>query len=425
MLDTISSAIEETNGIDGDIIFFRVYKGDIIIRLLKNNITNKNFFIVHNSSGLEVPTIFDFEKDNKTCLYKKGRFAYSRKDLINRLGSNLKNEKNRYTIADYRNVEDAVKKISKIAPSICVLDLIQAEPTQIALDFCWEKIPLGGKIIITNYKQNSERLSSKSVDEFIQKNLNDITTKVNIIEKCVTISKIKQESIIVEEPELYSIQNVENKLVISCVLKTGGIYDHNYVNALANAIRRNVTIPYEFVCLTDDSSNFNSNVDTVIPFKHDYKKWWGKIELFRPDIFQGKQVFFLDLDTVIIDNIDNIVSKQFEFCGLRDFYKTVTLGSGLMSWQHDKYHHVYERFVKNSTYIMNNTPEGDQRWINENVKSMKYFQDIFGNNVVSYKKDCVKNKAFRIPKNTKIVCFHGLPKPHQIDYPEIRDHWTP
>jgi alpha-N-acetylglucosamine transferase len=166
-------------------------------------------------------------------------------------------------------------------------------------------------------------------------------------------------------------------------------------------------------------------VDSIIKLKHDFKKWWCKIELFRPDIFKNKRVFFLDLDTVILENIDNIVSKKFNFCGLRDFYKNDTLGSGLMSWTSGGYHHIYEKFLRNSQAIMNYTPEGDQQWINQNVDGITYFQDVFGSEIVSYKKHCIKNKIFNMPKNAKIICFHGVPKPHEINYPQIRDHWLP
>lgn len=429
MLETIEKAINQVKNVRGNIVFFRAFKGDYVIRLLKSNITDKNILIVHNSTGLEQPSIFDFEKDNKTCLYKKGRFAYSKRDLKTRLDSNLKNSNDRYTIIDYKSVSESIQKMASISPSICVIDLIQYEPTKLALDFCINKIVDTGCIIITNYFQNSKSLSSKAVNEFLESHP-EYATSINTIEKTITITK-NVPTILqlkhVPEPEKIEqeVINVKNEIIISCVLRTGGIYDFNYVNALANAVKRNVDIPHKFVCLTNDSSGFNSNVDDIIYLKHDFRKWWCKIELFRPDIFIDKQMFFLDLDTVIIDNINHIVAKPFDFCGLRDFYKLTTLGSGLMSWDHNKYHYVYERFVRNSTYIMNNTPEGDQRWINENIKSMKYFQDVFGNNVVSYKKDCVKNKVFKLPNNTKIVCFHGVPKPHEIEYPEIKDHWLP
>lgn len=431
MLDTLDRAITVSTNVIGGIVFFRVYKGDYIIRLIKSNVTDKHLFIVHNSTGLEQPSIFDLERDNKTCLYKKGRFAYSKRDLKSRLDSNLKNVKDRYTIIDNKSVSESTQKLQNIFPSVCVLDLIQYEPTKLALEFCNNNMMENGCIIVTNYLENSKSLCSKAVNEFLEQ-YKDYTSTTNTIEKTITI--VKTASTIMQlnhdhEPEPEKIKseivNTKSDIMITCVLRTGGVYDHNYVNALANAVKRNVDIPHKFVCLTNDSSGFNSNIDDVIPLKHDFRKWWCKIELFRPDIFTDKQIFFLDLDTVIVDNINSIVAKPFDFCGLRDFYKLITLGSGLMSWQHNKYHYVYERFVRNSTYIMNNTPEGDQRWINDNIKSMQYFQDVFGNNVVSYKKDCVKNKVFRMPNNAKIVCFHGVPKPHQIEYAEIKDHWLP
>lgn len=428
MFSNIVNAINKTTNITGDIVLFRVYKGDNIIKIIKSASTDKHIYAVHNSSGLEEHSAHDYEKDNKTCLYKQGRFCYSRLDLKSRLDANLKGNKDKYTIIDYKNHIDIQHKISNIRPSICVIDMIQYQPTKTILQQSFDKLAPGGYIIVTNYIENSNMLSSKATNEFIEANKSKITTSVDAITKCISIIKKQDEALIMETPltiDATDDSKQSTDLVICCVLRTGGVYNCDYVNALANSIKRNVTVPHEFVCLTNDATGFNSNVDIVIPLKHDFKKWWCKIELFRPDIFSGKRVFFLDLDTVVVDNIDQIVSKNFDFCGLRDFYKLTTLGSGLMAWQHDKYHHVYERFIRNSTYIMNNTPEGDQRWINDNIKSMKYFQDVFGNNVVSYKKDCVKNKLFKLPNNSKIVCFHGVPKPHQIEYAQIKDHWLP
>ena len=54
-------------------------------------------------------------------------------------------------------------------------------------------------------------------------------------------------------------------LTIATVLKTGGKdYDVSYVNHIANSIKEHVTIPYEFVCLTDATEGFCINVHKII-----------------------------------------------------------------------------------------------------------------------------------------------------------------
>jgi alpha-N-acetylglucosamine transferase len=66
-------------------------------------------------------------------------------------------------------------------------------------------------------------------------------------------------------------------------------------------VSRNLTIPYNFVCL--------SNTDVPcerIPLIHDWPGWWSKIELFRPGLFED-WVLYLDLDVLIMQNIDDLV----------------------------------------------------------------------------------------------------------------------
>jgi hypothetical protein len=240
------------------------------------------------------------------------------------------------------------------------------------------------------------------------------------------IEVVNPDETVILEPE-YHIQPMTEKLTVACVLMNGGkVYDYKYVNALANAVAKNVTIPYTFTCLTDNPQNFNKNVHKVIKLKHGFPKWWSKIELFRPDIFDDtEQVFFLDLDTVITNNIDDIVSYDGNFCGLRDFYRIVSLGSGLLSWKPSNHHHIYHNFLLKSANIIANTPEGDQRWIDSQTSKMDYFQDLFGRKVISWKKDCVINKMVSVPLSASIICFHGVPKPHEISHSAIVSNWQP
>lgn len=217
-----------------------------------------------------------------------------------------------------------------------------------------------------------------------------------------------------------------SKITIACVLKTGGVYTSDYVNALAYAMRRHVTIPYEFACLTDNSAGFGDGVDQVIPLKHGFPGWWSKIELFRPDIFEDKQIFFFDLDTVILDNIDNVVQCKAPFAALRDFNHHLNIGSGLMSWKQGSLTKVYDEFMV-SPYRGMKTFGGDQTWIDARKPSIQYLQDLYPNAIVSFKKHCMNGstKNLTIPKRAKIVCFHGVPKPHSITNPLIAEHWRP
>lgn len=213
------------------------------------------------------------------------------------------------------------------------------------------------------------------------------------------------------------------KITIALVLKTGGgVYDHRYVNALAKNIKQHVTIPHEIVCLTDDSRGIDTEIVRAIPLQHGLPKWWSKIELFNSINFHTSRVFYMDLDTVVVDNIDEILigTQQHAFVALRDFYHMFTLQTGIMAWHNGSFDHVYQKFVPRMHYFA--SPEiGDHVWIGENAsKTPEFFQDLYGNKVVSYKKDC---KNGRLPSGTKIVCFHGNPRPHTVTDKFVLDNW--
>ena len=214
-----------------------------------------------------------------------------------------------------------------------------------------------------------------------------------------------------------------NLITFALVLKTGGeYYDYKYVNNIVDGIISNTTVPYRIVCLTDDKRGLSSDIDEIIRFRHNWPKWWGKIELFRPDIFQDGQVFFLDLDTFIVGNLDELVSYRGEFCALRDFYNQDVMGSGVMSWHGSRVTRIYEAFCKNPEHFIHiHKIGGDQEFIRQEKPSIEYFQDVFPNQVISYKIHYNAPDG-ELPNNSRVLCFHGTPKPHEITS-NLKSYW--
>ena len=225
-------------------------------------------------------------------------------------------------------------------------------------------------------------------------------------------------------------------------LKWGGKYGPEYVNRLFYAVRRHVTHEYRFWCVTEDDTGIDWRVRRS-PLKIDrgLETWWNKIQLFSENLLipQGEQIFYIDLDTLIVSNIDDLLTDQIpDIIVLRDFYhgiaKTAGLvGSGLMSWRHGQYRHIWDRFIQDpQAAIMSCRPHGDQRWIEKNITSWYNWQDLFPDRVVSFKVHCQSG----IPANTGIICYHGRPSiPESITadmqnykwkitpQPWVADHW--
>ena len=197
------------------------------------------------------------------------------------------------------------------------------------------------------------------------------------------------------------------------MVKTRPHYDHTYVNRLAKAVQRNITIPHKIVCLTDDPRGVAVECKTL-PAR--LGGWWGKIALFKAGMLRPP-VLYLDLDTVICGNLDFVADYKGDFAILRDFYRDDGFGSGVMMWNRDN-HQVWDKWDRTGRPTH---PLGDQGWMEIMMPDADILQEVFPDKLVSYKVHCEGG----LPKNAAICCFHGVPKPH--DFPDghwVNDLWT-
>jgi hypothetical protein len=218
-----------------------------------------------------------------------------------------------------------------------------------------------------------------------------------------------------------------------CVLKTGGWkaskakdeYRPKQVRWLRDQVARFYPHAHRFVCLSDAQiPGIN-----VIPLEHGWPGWWSKMELFRPDL-DYLQAFYLDLDTVIVQDITNIVKQNHKFSVLRNLSELAAvhrpseckrIGSGVMAWRKGRVEHLYEQFKTDPDRYMaeyvTSRRWGDQGFIQDHAGPFDYFQDMFPKEIVSSKFGLANNNP---KKHAKIVCFHGSPKPW-----EIKKAWIP
>lgn len=181
-------------------------------------------------------------------------------------------------------------------------------------------------------------------------------------------------------------------MIVCCVLRSGGCYTPEYAERLKEGVNKNLS-GHEFVCFSD------VDVPDRIPLETDWPGWWAKLEIFR---LTGK-VLYLDLDTVIKGDLSEIASYPHRFTMLSDFY-TGKPASGVMAWDGD-----YSFLMNDYRHGQSYPGHGDQGYIGSKVEPER-FQDLFPRQVTSRK---VKNT--RNP-NERIVCFHGKPRPHEVDW---------
>jgi FkbM family methyltransferase len=193
---------------------------------------------------------------------------------------------------------------------------------------------------------------------------------------------------------------------IVCVLCSGGDYTAAHVEALrANCAE--FMPPHQFLCLTD-----SPEVPGGIPFAHNWKGWWSKMEIFGP-LVPDAPTLFLDLDTVIVAPCADLLAKVrgAPFVILRDFIRgrkdPLAMQSSVMFWE-SRPQGVYDTFQANPAQHIERH-RGDQDFLETVIPPAicSYWQD-YGTGFSSFKIDVMRRGV--LPKD-RIIVFHGKPRP--------------
>lgn len=214
---------------------------------------------------------------------------------------------------------------------------------------------------------------------------------------------------------------------VVCVLKSGGIYNTTYVKALARGIKVNSTLPYKFWCMTDTPFKFPGV--NILSLRLNLPGWWSKVEVWNPSLagILGRALY-IDLDTLVTGNIDNILGYDGDLCLQRDFafldcpsIPIVNFAPKAMKPVWDVFHKDPERWMREGDKCI--APHfGDQILVSKALKvplECDYWQDILAGEIVSYRFECRNH----LPPEARLVSCHGLPKPHEIKEPWFRQLW--
>lgn len=141
--------------------------------------------------------------------------------------------------------------------------------------------------------------------------------------------------------------------------------------------------------------------------------WWAKLQMFEPGRFpKGERVVYFDLDTVITGDLTDLMDYDGPFAGLRDQWRRGELGSGVMSWTAGEADHIWTNWQEAG--CPTDDPRGDQRWITQHMPTAIRLQDILPGQLGSWKANFGGN-AGNIGKDTRVVYFHGEPRPHETE----------
>jgi len=236
---------------------------------------------------------------------------------------------------------------------------------------------------------------------------------------------------------------VKNQNYILC-LKHGTKYSADYVNKLYNMVKRNCTLDYTFVCLTDDTRGLNKDILTI-PLPGGIAGWWCKPYMFSKDLPLNGIVLYIDLDVVIASNIDKLFTYQpNNWCTIRDFTRIMRpkwhkYNSSVVRFNTGQLHNVWEDFDRDKINIQRKF-HGDQDWLWEatrNKQAMLY-PDSW---IQSWKWEVRKDKTFKPggikgkkvfnkidnlakPRIECAICvFHGDPNPEMVEDKWVKENW--
>ena len=211
---------------------------------------------------------------------------------------------------------------------------------------------------------------------------------------------------------------------VYCV-NVGNRYSPDYVFKLKSMVERNLSIPHNFYCITDNPQNY----DFSIKADEGLDSWWNKISIFK---YTGKNIYF-DLDVIIHNSIDNLFHKDFhmilpiwkvpwkaKIIKERPDLGTSYTNSSVMCWYNEK--KIYKKFMKDPEYYMFKY-RGDDRFLFHETKHKTFNEKI----IYSYRdgahwKD--DNDKFKYRKEYSIALFHQEPEIHDcIEHSIVRENW--
>jgi len=233
-----------------------------------------------------------------------------------------------------------------------------------------------------------------------------------------------------------------NSYTILC-LKHGTKYSATYVNTLYNMCKRNCTLDFDFVCLTDDPKGIDSNIK-ILGLPDYLSGWWCKPYIFSNELDLSGTILYMDLDVVLSGNIDKLFAYQpGHWCTIKDFTRVMRsnwkkYNSSIIRFTPGQLDFVWENFKKDRIAIQRKF-FGDQDYlydITANKKAAMLYPDSW---IQSWKWEVRKSKelqpgkkGFRklkyvedvVPRIECCVCvFHGDPNPEHCEDPWVIDNW--
>lgn len=208
-------------------------------------------------------------------------------------------------------------------------------------------------------------------------------------------------------------------------MKWGTKYGAEYVNRLYAMVARNLSMPFRFVCLTDNSEGINGRVETFpIPSLqlniNGPERGWNKLVTFAGELYDLEgQTLFLDLDLILVSPIDELFTLPGSVVIIRDWLKKDGTGnSSVYRFNIGEHPEVLTEFQRDFVAIKRRY-RNEQEYLSAALlkrNALTYWPEEWCR---SFKRHCMHYlpKSLwcppSIPENAKVIVFHGHPHPDE------------
>lgn len=215
-------------------------------------------------------------------------------------------------------------------------------------------------------------------------------------------------------------------------------YGAHHVNVLKNSVARNLAMPHEFVCITDNPEGLDSDI-RVVPLWDDLRYMGGcynRLKAFSPEMADiiGERFVWMDVDCVVTGQLDPLFNRPEDFVIWSNNYGRMAYCGSMVMMTAGARSEVWADFdpVESPAIAKANKLVGtDQAWIETRIPGEATWTSENG---VLSRKDVMKGsklpgrvKGGELPEGTRVVFFHGPWDPSQealqTALPWIRDHW--
>ena len=215
-------------------------------------------------------------------------------------------------------------------------------------------------------------------------------------------------------------------------------FESAHVNTLRRMVARHLSVPHDFICLTDMPEGLDPEIRALpmpkvpeITVKPDRPNCFRRLWAFSAEASDviGPRFLSLDLDVVITADITPLVCRPDQFVMYGDTARRTTYNGSLLLMTAGSRRQVWDQFKGAASYRETQRLGmigSDQAWISHVLGPG---ESVFtrSDGVYSFRNEIARRWPRDLPTNARIVVFHGKPDPWQAsvqrDFPWIKDHY--